>query len=327
MNFIKKIICFSIIFCLCLHLNAQYTINGDTKYLGEGCFQLTPDQGGKVGTVWYDEYIDLNQPFDIYAKMYFGVKDESGADGIAIVFQDVGNNTQGQLGEGLGYANFKPAIAIEFDTWQNDDPPFDHIGINKNGNVGHSNLADVVYLPVQANPNNANIEDGQFHDAQISWNPQTNTIKVYFDSFKRIETNFDIRSLFTKDKIWWGFTAATGGASNEQKVCGLIFNDHSNPEDSCFKKRIVNIPNVFTPNEDGKNDTYKVENISLEMFHLQIFNRWGQEVFQTNNPLKSWDGTYNHEPVEEGTYFYIIELKDFCNQSQHKLRGTIQLLR
>jgi gliding motility-associated-like protein len=88
----------------------------------------------------------------------------------------------------------------------------------------------------------------------------------------------------------------------------------------------LQIPNVFSPNEDGKNDVFKVLGVSNEKFQLSIFNRWGQLLFESNNPLVAWDGKYNAESVPEGVYFYLIQAQDECHQP-YNLRGTVQVLR
>lgn len=63
------------------------------------------------------------------------------------------------------------------------------------------------------------------------------------------------------------------------------------------------VPSTFTPNSDGKNDRFGVVNYcGFSIYHLQIFNRWGELVFETRDPQKLWDGTYNNQPVQQGIY-------------------------
>ena len=66
------------------------------------------------------------------------------------------------------------------------------------------------------------------------------------------------------------------------------------------------VPNVFTPNGDGKNDEFRVAYRSLKEFHCWVYNRWGKLVFEWTDPAKGWDGTINGRPAAEGAYFYVI---------------------
>ena len=90
------------------------------------------------------------------------------------------------------------------------------------------------------------------------------------------------------------------------------------------------VPNVFSPNGDSKNDTFQVTGLAVEQFTMEIFNRWGQEMFSSINPSTGWNGgldnTSNKAP--DGTYFYIISFKDRCSTeplSTHK--GHVTLVR
>jgi gliding motility-associated-like protein len=87
------------------------------------------------------------------------------------------------------------------------------------------------------------------------------------------------------------------------------------------------IPNTFSPDNDGTNDTWEIVGISTyaDCF-VKIFDRWGQEVFQSigYSSSKEWDGTHNGNRLNEGVYFYIIELRDSEEQVFH---GSITLVR
>lgn len=89
----------------------------------------------------------------------------------------------------------------------------------------------------------------------------------------------------------------------------------------------IMIPTTFSPDNDGVNDTWEIIGISAyaDCF-IQIFDRWGQEVFQSvgYSKSKAWDGTRNGSPLQEGVYFYIIELRDSAEQELH---GSITLVR
>lgn len=69
----------------------------------------------------------------------------------------------------------------------------------------------------------------------------------------------------------------------------------------------VYIPNAFTPNSDGLNDVWIPKYSYITKFILQVYTRWGQLIFETNQFDKGWDGTLNGAPSPMGAYIYTIE--------------------
>ena len=100
-------------------------------------------------------------------------------------------------------------------------------------------------------------------------------------------------------------------------------------KDSVLVYVVKPMPNAFTPNGDGKNDTFRVigtppENITS--YNFQIFNRWGQIVFNTSDIEKAWDGRLNGQYCEPGVYVWEISYIDGKKVKQTN-RGTVMLLR
>ena len=96
------------------------------------------------------------------------------------------------------------------------------------------------------------------------------------------------------------------------------------------------LPNVFTPNNDGINDEFKViqpHNLpdGFGMFTIRIFNRWGNLVFESNSPNFEWDGVNQStgRPAPDGTYFWVIELGGPGGETliRETLSGSVTLLR
>ncbi|RZJ65393.1 MAG: gliding motility-associated C-terminal domain-containing protein, partial [Flavobacterium sp.] len=84
------------------------------------------------------------------------------------------------------------------------------------------------------------------------------------------------------------------------------------------------IPNVFSPNGDGKNDTWNIK--YLETFtagNITIFNRYGQKVFSATPYNTPWDGKLNGSDLPIGVYYYIIE----PNNGRKKYAGSVTILR
>ena len=65
-------------------------------------------------------------------------------------------------------------------------------------------------------------------------------------------------------------------------------------------------PNTFTPNGDGLNDTFGIAGEAVKDFKMEVFNRWGQLIFQSSNPNLRWDGTFQGTQVAEGVYVYKL---------------------
>nr|WP_262918897.1 gliding motility-associated C-terminal domain-containing protein [Tunicatimonas sp. TK19036] len=69
-------------------------------------------------------------------------------------------------------------------------------------------------------------------------------------------------------------------------------------------------PTAFTPNGDGLNDVFLYKAALLESVTFEIFNRWGELLFHTDQRDVGWDGMYQGIPVQEGTYLYKITVND-----------------
>ena len=203
-------------------LSAQFILNGSAVQVNDTCWSLTPAQNGKVGSIWNDTKIDLNNSFQVIMQLNLGCKDGDGADGILFGLQPVSTSI-GQQGEGIGFQGVSPSVGIEFDTWQNGnlgDPAYDHVAISKNGVLNHG-TANNLAGPVQANATKPNIEDCDWHKLRVNWDAVSHTIEVWFDCDLRLTYTGDIvNEIFGGDpNVFWGFTSATGGANNLQQVC------------------------------------------------------------------------------------------------------------
>lgn len=72
------------------------------------------------------------------------------------------------------------------------------------------------------------------------------------------------------------------------------------------------MPNAFSPNEDGENDEispYVAPGVQILQYTFTIFDRWGNQIFQTNNPDDSWDGDWNGQKLPAGVYIYYLDLE------------------
>lgn len=99
----------------------------------------------------------------------------------------------------------------------------------------------------------------------------------------------------------------------------FTFEIEINPEECLM------IPNTFTPNGDNYNDTWVIENLDLyPNATVKVFNKWGNEIYDTEIPYTPWDGMYRGNPLPSEVYYYIIILG---NDEGNEYTGTITILR
>ena len=94
-----------------------------------------------------------------------------------------------------------------------------------------------------------------------------------------------------------------------------------------FVKDTLLIPTTFSPNADGINDYFEIKGIEeYPNCFLTIYNRWGQEIFQSTgySKQKSWDGKTKNGELNEGVYFYILDLRDAKNEQR---KGSITVIK
>jgi FOG: PKD repeat len=93
---------------------------------------------------------------------------------------------------------------------------------------------------------------------------------------------------------------------------------------SCY----LTVPNAFTPNGDGINDyLYPLNAFSATDLDFQVYNRYGQLVFETHDWTRKWDGTVSGVAQEFGTYIWVLKYTDIISGKKFLLRGTSVLIR
>ena len=201
----------------------NYTVLGNASSLGGcNCYRLTPDANNQAGAIFQNQTINLNNSFDFTFNAFLGCNNgNDAADGIVFVLTSNPNGL-GAGGGGLGYGggNQPYSLGVEFDTYQNSgDQSYDHIGIESGGSVLH-NVAGAV----SALPGNGNIDNCQQYLVRIVWDVNTNTYSVYFNGVLRISVVIPnmVNTHFGGNPIVnWGWSAGTGGGTNDQQICVL----------------------------------------------------------------------------------------------------------
>lgn len=106
-------------------------------------------------------------------------------------------------------------------------------------------------------------------------------------------------------------------------IDGCTFIDQVNVE----VLRLIQPPNTFTPNGDGRNDTWNVPGISdYPGAEVNIHDRWGQRVYSSTGYREPWDGTNNGKALPDGTYYYHIQLNQLEGRSA-PYTGFISIIR
>jgi gliding motility-associated-like protein len=91
-----------------------------------------------------------------------------------------------------------------------------------------------------------------------------------------------------------------------------------------YAPSVVYIPTAFTPNSDGMNDEFRVKGENLQDFKMLVYDRWGEKIYESENPNEGWDGTYRGNPVQNDTYVYQVTAK---NLGTKKMTGAVTLVR
>jgi gliding motility-associated-like protein len=117
-------------------------------------------------------------------------------------------------------------------------------------------------------------------------------------------------------------------------VITLITSTQFNCADTAYQTVFIEpdflfyIPNAFSPNDDGVNDTFTGKGIFVQQFDMMIFDRWGNLVFSTDDLEKPWNGKVKNgsELAQYDVYVYTIKVTDYLNK-EHDYKGTVTLVR
>lgn len=113
----------------------------------------------------------------------------------------------------------------------------------------------------------------------------------------------------------------------------LVATDRNGCKDTITKPLIIldefyiYVPNSFTPDDNRANNTFKVSTINVVEFHIRIFNRWGEMVFEADDKDFEWDGTYGPLRVKDGTYVWKIDYKSIHDDELQQMVGHVTLLK
>ncbi|MBL4670319.1 MAG: gliding motility-associated C-terminal domain-containing protein, partial [Flavobacteriales bacterium] len=88
---------------------------------------------------------------------------------------------------------------------------------------------------------------------------------------------------------------------------------------------VIFIPNSFTPDGDGMNDFFFPSGFGYQEIKMQIYDRWGEVIYEGNSVRSKWDGLYKGSPIKGDSYVYKINIKDVLG-AEHEYIGKVTVI-
>lgn len=169
----------------------------------------------------------------------------------------------------------------------------------------------------------------------------TPTITTIFDP----DINFYNTTVVSENIVSWFYNFDDGSGSSEinpmhtyhmwgdYNVTQTVTNAFGCPNTARLLIRILPefrfwIPNAFTPgNKDGLNDVFKPSVIGVEEYSFLIFDRWGAQIYKTDNPDEGWNGTYKHGECTDDVYIWKCDFKNVVSKEHEYHVGHVMLVR
>lgn len=172
--------------------------------------------------------------------------------------------------------------------------PYPNVDFTTDAECGNKIFNDTIYFDDQAQ---LEVEQGY---NQYAWNTGDSSYAV-----------------LVNNEGWYVVTVANAGMCS---ATDSVFMAYCNLE--------VRIPNAFTPNNDGLNDMFRpvTQSETIRAFSMSIFDRWGRNIFDTQDFSKGWDGTIEGIPAPPEVYLYVLSYKNQAGMTQI-LKGTFTLVR
>jgi len=249
----------------------------------------------------------------------------------------------GEMGYAVVEVNGIGSYTYEWDT----DPPQYTDSINAPSFYDY----DVTITEVESGcsiTENVEIESYPYVHASFSSNPNDECVNTFDPTFSFLDLSAGASSGYLSfgdgDTIpyAYGFSPSHTYPDTGTFVVSLYVTNDNGCEDTASievcvvpEKSTFYVPNAFTPNGDNANDKFIVQGVGVEDYTIEIFDRWGLLVYESDDMTDGWDGRYpNGNFAPEGVYVYVIRGKIFSNDprinyKQNTLfdKGTITLIR
>lgn len=193
---------------------------------------------------------------------------------------------------------------------------------------------------VTLNPNTCNKVDSAEHTITVNPNPTAAFSYAPLLPETNVPTSFFNQSQ-NATRYVWSFGDNSGSTevnpvhaynrSGTYQVCLTAYNQQGCSDKVCRTisadiKPLADVPTGFSPNGDGSNDKLYVRGYSIQTLDFRVFNRWGEQVFETQNQSIGWDGTYKGKEQEMDAYAFTLQVTFYDGTTLHK-QGNVTLLR
>jgi len=215
------------------------------------------------------------------------------------------------LDAGSGFANYLWEDGTVSESYQVTDTGFYRVQVT---DQHQCTAADSIYI-------------AQFAESPLKFLPSDTTVCSYTGALIQTLGDFSAYSWSTGET---GRSIQVKTAGNY--VCRVVNQDGCPGTDSIRVdlkdcEALLVFPNAFTPNHDGLNDVFRLKYPGHATdYNLQIFNRWGQKIFESSDTSLGWDGNLNNQLQPEGTYVWIVRYTDNSGKKQ-KMQGSVVLIR
>jgi gliding motility-associated-like protein len=158
-----------------------------------------------------------------------------------------------------------------------------------------------------------------------------------------IDPRFEFTDHSTPNVVQWHWDFGDGVTGDEQNpehiyqdtisynIIELVTTDHGCTDTAMYSVEVKPVytfymPNCFTPDADAVNATWEPKGTGVKEYHLQIFDRWGERLYESFRLEDQWDGSFKGQQVQNGNYSYIIEVRNVLSEVYH-YKGNIRLIR
>ncbi|MFG5477753.1 bacterial Ig-like domain-containing protein, partial [Enterococcus faecalis] len=197
-------------------LSTVFDVNGiigDGKIIKNGTVLHLTDGRKQSSAMWSKEKLDFTKKFTIRAYIYLGNDGRQTADGMTLTFQNGGRNAIGLAGQHLGAYNGltmpRSSLSIEMDTYHNGDGNDRELPVGQHVAIVSHRRPETHYPAVTGLKD---LSDGTWKTLTVIWNPDDRLLSYLFEhSGKAYFTQQYLDSnIYPGDKVYWGFTSATG---------------------------------------------------------------------------------------------------------------------
>ncbi|PKR79437.1 hypothetical protein CW751_15130 [Brumimicrobium salinarum] len=181
--------------------------------------------------------------------------------------------------------------------------------------VYHNPIADFYFMPDTPNVHNPIVDfnNTSLYADEFTW-------YVLNDTLTEVNPRYEFPAEADHHKVMLAVATEEGCVDTTFRKIEVL------------DKIVFYVPNTFTPDQRGPNETFMpvfTSGYDPNDYHFSIYNRWGERIFETSVPNSSWDGVdqRNGKNVPEGTYVWKIEFKETMSTTRHVEYGHVNVLR